>query len=136
RLDTVLHVIYLVFNEGYSASSGDSLTRADLGRGHSPGTAAGRAALRARGLRPARTDAAARIAAPRAHLAARRADLSVRSGSLAVGPRPHRRGRRARRAGARLAADRPVHPASGDRGSARRGVVRLGDRLAADRGTL
>src|SRR5690606_25179911 len=30
RLDTVLHVIYLVFNEGYSASSGDSLTRPDL----------------------------------------------------------------------------------------------------------
>jgi len=30
RLDTVLHCIYLVFNEGYSASSGDSLTRADL----------------------------------------------------------------------------------------------------------
>jgi RNA polymerase sigma-70 factor (ECF subfamily) len=30
RLDTVLHVIYLVFNEGYSASSGGSVTRADL----------------------------------------------------------------------------------------------------------
>ena len=30
RLDTVLHVIYLVFNEGYSASSGDSLTRHEL----------------------------------------------------------------------------------------------------------
>ena len=30
RLDTVLQVIYLVFNEGYSASSGSSLTRADL----------------------------------------------------------------------------------------------------------
>src|SRR5437899_4223671 len=30
RLDTVLHVIYLVFNEGYSASSGSSLTRPDL----------------------------------------------------------------------------------------------------------
>jgi RNA polymerase sigma-70 factor, ECF subfamily len=30
RLDTVLHVIYLVFNEGYSASSGDALTRPDL----------------------------------------------------------------------------------------------------------
>lgn len=30
RLDTVLQVVYLVFNEGYSASSGDTLTRADL----------------------------------------------------------------------------------------------------------
>ena len=30
RLATVLHVIYLVFNEGYSASSGHSLTRHDL----------------------------------------------------------------------------------------------------------
>jgi RNA polymerase sigma-70 factor (ECF subfamily) len=30
RLDTVLHVIYLVFNEGYLASSGDSVTRTDL----------------------------------------------------------------------------------------------------------
>src|SRR5207249_2241333 len=30
RLDSVLQVVYLVFNEGYSASSGDSLTRPDL----------------------------------------------------------------------------------------------------------
>jgi len=30
RLDSVLRVIYLVFNEGYSASSGDSLTRHDV----------------------------------------------------------------------------------------------------------
>jgi RNA polymerase sigma-70 factor (ECF subfamily) len=30
RLDTVLQVIYLVFNEGYSASSGESLMRPDL----------------------------------------------------------------------------------------------------------
>jgi len=29
RLESVLRVIYLVFNEGYSASAGDSLTRAD-----------------------------------------------------------------------------------------------------------
>src|SRR5207248_4289909 len=30
RLDAVLRVVYLVFNEGYSASSGGSLTRHDL----------------------------------------------------------------------------------------------------------
>ena len=32
RLEGVLRVIYLVFNEGYSASAGDSLTRPDLSR--------------------------------------------------------------------------------------------------------
>jgi len=30
RLDSVLRVIYLVFNEGYSASQGDALTRSDI----------------------------------------------------------------------------------------------------------
>lgn len=30
RLDSVLRVIYLVFNEGYSASAGQALTRPDL----------------------------------------------------------------------------------------------------------
>ena len=30
RLDSVLRVVYLVFNEGYSASSGDTITRVDL----------------------------------------------------------------------------------------------------------
>lgn len=30
RIDSVLHVIYLVFNEGYSVTNGPSLTRADL----------------------------------------------------------------------------------------------------------
>ncbi len=30
RLDTVLHVVYLVFNEGYAASAGAALTRHDL----------------------------------------------------------------------------------------------------------
>src|SRR5215467_10586997 len=32
RLEIVLHVVYLIFNEGYSASSGESLTRSDLTR--------------------------------------------------------------------------------------------------------
>jgi RNA polymerase sigma-70 factor, ECF subfamily len=30
RMESVLHVIYLVFNEGYAASSGETLTRGDL----------------------------------------------------------------------------------------------------------
>jgi RNA polymerase sigma-70 factor (ECF subfamily) len=30
RLGTVLHVVYLVFNEGYAASAGEALTRTDL----------------------------------------------------------------------------------------------------------
>jgi RNA polymerase sigma-70 factor (ECF subfamily) len=32
RLDAVLHVVYLVFNEGYSATSGDAVVRGDLTR--------------------------------------------------------------------------------------------------------
>jgi RNA polymerase sigma factor (sigma-70 family) len=30
RLDSVLHVLYLIFNEGYASSTGDSLQRVDL----------------------------------------------------------------------------------------------------------
>src|SRR5258706_13398694 len=32
RLGAVLHVLYLVFNEGYATSSGESLQRVDLSR--------------------------------------------------------------------------------------------------------
>ena len=64
----MLHVIYLVFNEGYSASSGAALTRPDLSRrGDPPRPAARRAAAGARGDGPAGADAAARVAARGAH---------------------------------------------------------------------
>jgi RNA polymerase sigma-70 factor (ECF subfamily) len=67
----VLRVIYLVFNEGYSASSGASLTRADLSaEAIRLGRAARRAAARARGAGTAGADAAARVARARAHVAA------------------------------------------------------------------
>lgn len=41
RLDSVLEVIYLLFNEGYNAHAGEGLIRQFLRRGsaHRPGTA-------------------------------------------------------------------------------------------------
>ena len=64
RLDAVLRVIYLVFNEGYAASSGASLTRHDLSaEAIRSGTAARRAAAGAGGPWTAGADAAARITA-------------------------------------------------------------------------
>ena len=63
RLDSVLQVVYLVFNEGYSASSGDSLTRADLSaEAIRLGRFLARVAGRTRHPWAARPHAAARVA--------------------------------------------------------------------------
>ena len=124
RLDSVLRVIYLVFNEGYSASSGAVADAArSVRRGDPTGTAAGRAAAGARGDRAAGADAAAGIAARRAHLADGRADPAGRPGPLALEPGSDRGGRGAGGTSARVAALRPVHAAGGDRGGARRGAA-------------
>ncbi len=98
----VLRVIYLVFNEGYAASSGASLTRHDLsGEAIRLGRLLRRVAAGAGGARAAGADAAARIAARRAHVADGRTDPARRSGSLAVEPRSDRGGIGAGGAGAR-----------------------------------
>ena len=69
---TVLHVIYLVFNEGYSASSGASLTRHDLS---AEAIRLGRLLVELlpepEAVGPARADAAARVAARGAHVGRR-----------------------------------------------------------------
>ena len=71
RLDAVLRVIYLVFNEGYSASSGASLTRHDLsGEAIRLGRLLVELLPEPEARRTAGADAAARIAARGAHVAA------------------------------------------------------------------
>ncbi len=110
RLDVVLQVIYLVFNEGYSASSGTSLTRHDLsGEAIRLGKAADRVAARARGDGTAGADAAAGIEARSTYIAGRRDSLVGRSRPLAMEPRPDRRRFGAGRARTAVAPIRPIH---------------------------
>ena len=87
RLDTVLHVVYLVFNEGYSASAGESLTRHDLsGEALRLGRLLGRAPAGGRSRRPAGADAAPRVEARRSHIVVGRACAARRSGPHTVEP--------------------------------------------------
>ena len=87
RLRSVLHVLYLLFNEGYATSGGPDLARTDLS-GEAIRLARGvhaRAARRSRGRRPARADAAHRRAPPGAHRRRRRAGAAGRAGPHAAG---------------------------------------------------
>ena len=104
RLDGVLKVLYLMFNEGYAASSGEALVRRELSAeairlARIRGLAAPR---RARGDRPAGADAPPR----RPPRGARRPGTASSCCSSDQDrsrwdARPHRRGPGARRAGAR-----------------------------------
>ena len=100
RLDGVLRVLYLVFNEGYAASSGDALIRREL---------CAEAIRLARvvvsllpdepeATRSAGADAPPRRPARRAGRAGRRADPARRPGSGALGRRADRGGPGAGRA--------------------------------------
>ena len=135
RLDALLAVIYLIFNEGYVATSGDTLTRRDL---CSEAIRLGRVlvALHAgqrRGARAAGADAAARFAARDPAQRRGRAGAARRAGPRPLGsgqnPGGHchpGRGADALRAGA-------LSGAGGDQRAARRGSHARGYRLASDR---
>ena len=74
RLESVQAVVYLIFNEGYSATSGDNLIRTDL---CAESIRLGRLLDELlpdepENLRPPRVDAASRFQAPRAHQSAGR----------------------------------------------------------------
>ncbi len=132
RLGAVLHVLYLIFNEGYATSGGDRAARATD--------------LSAEGIRLTRAVHAAAPDEPETAglLAlmlltdARRAARTGPDGELVPLHEQDRarwnhdaiaRGRGARRRRVRARSRRPVSAPSGDRRVARRGAERRGDRL-------
>ena len=122
RLPTVLHVLYLVFNEGYTASSGPSLARGELTARSDSADARSPAAAarRRRGRGSAGADAPDRRAAGSTHDGRRVAGAAGRAGSGSLERRRDRRGRGAdhRRAGPRAA--RALPGAGRDRRRTRR----------------
>jgi RNA polymerase sigma-70 factor (ECF subfamily) len=90
RLDSVLQVVYLIFTEGYSASSGPSLTRADLS---GEAIRLGRLLLQLlpepEGPGPAGVDAAAGGTPRCPRIRPERSHLARRTRSLTLGPEPH-----------------------------------------------
>ena len=138
RLAAVLHVLYLIFNEGYASTSGPDLQRAEL---------AAEAIRLARLLHRLLPDdgEVTGLLALMLLTDARRAARTGPYGDLVPMAEQdrnrwdagrHRGGRGAdhRRAAARP--DRPLPAPGRDRRGPRRGAQRRGDRLAADHGAV
>jgi len=132
RLDSVLHVLYLIFNEGYTSSSGRDLLRADLAN------EAIRLTRALHHLLPAEAEVTGLLAlmlltdARRDARTGAEGELIPLTGSPAVGP-PGDRGRRGPHQ--RSAASRhrgPLSTAGGDCSASRRSGADRGHRLAAD----
>ena len=138
RLDGVLRVLYLVFNEGYGASAGDRLDPARAVRPRRSASAGSSSSLmpdEPEVARPARADAAPRRPARDADGPGRRARPARGPGPRPLGPGPDRRGTGAARAGDADAPRRAVPAPGGDRGAPRRGgrraTTRTGPQIAA-----
>ena len=124
RIAAVQHVLYLIFNEGYTASSGPSLHRVELSAEAIRLTRQLHALLPDDGEvgRAARADAAHRRPPPGSDRRRRHPGSARRAGPPPVGRRRHRRGRRSDHRFAGQRADRPLPAAGRDRRGARRGA--------------
>ena len=138
RLGSVLHALYLIFNEGYTSSSGLELQRSDLAN------EAIRLTRALHHLLSDETEVAGLLALMLLTDArreartgpGRRADPAHGAGSAALGSQGDRGRRRAHQRGASPRSGRALSAAGGDRRAARRGSSHRGYRLAADSGAL
>jgi RNA polymerase sigma factor (sigma-70 family) len=135
RLGGVLSVLYVIFTEGSTATSGDRLLRPDVAYEAIRLARTLAAAGRARGAWPARVVRADGRALPGADRPGRFAGPARGPGPAAVGllGDPPWAGRAGQGIDSR---PRPLRPAGRDRGRPRVGALCRGDRLGSNRGAL